>query len=138
MTNHFMKFFHFTFFPRRQREDLRMLGFSPFWWADALVVLLIILGSVGPAAGDELAEGKSLYAAKCQMCHGASGQGDGPAAAALNPKPANFANPAFWQNDAREKIKRTVTNGKGMMPAFNLKDDEIKAIADYMAHTFKK
>jgi mono/diheme cytochrome c family protein len=138
MANHSMKFLHYTFFPRKRREDLRMLGFFPYRWAGTLVILLIILGSVGPAAGDELAEGKSLYAAKCQICHGANGQGDGPAAAALNPRPADFTKPTFWQNNAEEKIRRTVTSGKGAMPAFNLKDDEIKAVADYMAHTFKK
>ena len=138
MANHSIQFFHFTFLLRKRREDFHMLGFFPYRWAGALVILLVILGSVGPAAGDELAAGKSLYSAKCQICHGANGKGDGPAAAALNPRPADFTNPAFWQNNAEEKIRRTVTSGKGAMPAFNLKDDEIKAVADYMAHTFKK
>jgi mono/diheme cytochrome c family protein len=138
MANHSIQFFHFTFLQRKRREDFHMLGFFPYRWAGALVILLVILGSVGPAAGDELAAGKSLYSAKCQICHGANGKGDGPAAAALNPRPADFTNPAFWQNNAEEKIKRTVTSGKGAMPAFDLKDDEIKAVADYMVHTFKK
>jgi mono/diheme cytochrome c family protein len=138
MANHSIQFFHFTFLLRKRREDFHMLGFFPYRWAGALVILLVILGSVGPAAGDELAAGKSLYSAKCQICHGANGKGDGPAAAALNPRPADFTNPAFWQNNAEEKIKRTVTSGKGAMPAFDLKDDEIKAVADYMVHTFKK
>jgi mono/diheme cytochrome c family protein len=106
--------------------------------AASLLILLIILGLTGMAAGDELAIGASLYEAKCQICHGVNGQGDGPAANALNPKPRDFTNPAFWQNNADEKIKRTVTTGKGMMPAFHLDDDEIKAITDYMHHTFKK
>jgi mono/diheme cytochrome c family protein len=109
-----------------------------FRWAAMFVFLLTVSLGVSVAAGDELGEGKSLYAAKCQICHGANGRGDGPAGAALNPKPADFTNPAFWQNNAGEIIKRTVTNGKGMMPAFNLGDGEIKAITDYMAQTFKK
>ena len=107
-------------------------------WEAMLLILLMISGLFSIAAGDELAEGKSLYTAKCQICHGANGKGDGPAAAALNPRPADFTDPAFWQNNAEEKIKRTVTSGKGAMPAFDLKDDEIKAVADYMVHTFKK
>jgi mono/diheme cytochrome c family protein len=107
-------------------------------WAVLLMILLIMPGLAGMAAGDDLATGESLYKAKCQICHGANGRGDGPAAAALNPKPANFTNPSFWQNNAGAKISRTVKNGKGIMPAFNLDDDEIKAITDYMAHTFKK
>jgi mono/diheme cytochrome c family protein len=115
-----------------------MLKIFNYRRAGSLMVLLIILGLAGMAAGDELATGESLYEAKCQICHGANGRGDGPAASALNPKPRDFTNPAFWQNNADDKIKRTVTTGKGMMPAFALDDDEIKAITDYMHHTFKK
>ena len=107
-------------------------------WAVTLMVFLIVLGWSVTAAGDELATGKNLYDAKCQICHGADGRGDGPAASALNPKPRDFANPEFWQNNADQKIKQTVKTGKGMMPAFSLGDDEIKAITDYMEQTFKK
>lgn len=32
----------------------------------------------------------------CSSCHGPSGSGDGPMAAALTPKPAHFSDPAFW------------------------------------------
>lgn len=37
-----------------------------------------------------LAQGKQIYEDKCAACHGTSGKGDGPAAAALNPKPVNL------------------------------------------------
>ena len=109
-----------------------------YQWAGAIIIASIVLGWSDRAVADELATGRNLYNAKCQICHGANGRGDGPAASALNPKPRDFANPEFWQNNADEKIKRTVTTGKGMMPPFNLGDDEIKAITDYMAQTFKK
>lgn len=115
-----------------------MLKTSHCRWEAMLSILLMISGLFNIAAGDELAEGKSLYTSKCQICHGANGKGDGPAAAALNPKPADFTNPAFWQKNDEEKIRKTVTSGKGAMPAFNLKGDEIKAVTDYMAHTYKK
>ncbi|HLS81627.1 MAG TPA: cytochrome c [Steroidobacter sp.] len=41
------------------------------------------------------ADGAKVYQTYCQTCHGAKGEGDGPAAAALNPKPADFAKAAF-------------------------------------------
>jgi mono/diheme cytochrome c family protein len=115
-----------------------MLKIFRYGLPGALMMLLIVLGIAGMAAGDDLATGESLFEAKCQICHGANGRGDGPAAAALNPKPRDFTNPAFWQKNPDETIKRTVKTGKGMMPAFNLDDGEIKAITDYIHHAFKK
>lgn len=46
-----------------------------------------------PLAGDEQAieEGAKLYQANCSSCHGVTGQGDGPAAGGLEPKPRNLA-----------------------------------------------
>lgn len=46
-----------------------------------------------PVAGLDAADparGKALFDDKCASCHGATGKGDGPAAAALNPPPADF------------------------------------------------
>lgn len=43
-----------------------------------------------PFDGD-VSRGRTLYAANCASCHGARGTGDGPAAAALVPRPANLA-----------------------------------------------
>ena len=34
----------------------------------------------------------------CAFCHGASGRGDGPAAATMNPRPRNFTSPDGWTN----------------------------------------
>jgi mono/diheme cytochrome c family protein len=89
--------------------------------------------------GAEYGQGKTLYENKCLMCHGADGKGKGPAAAAFNPKPADFTDAKFWQRkDVDKFITDTVENGHGMMPAFNLKPDEIKAIIDYLSQAFKK
>lgn len=49
--------------------------------------------------------GGALFAERCSSCHGATGLGDGPAAAALDPKPADLATTAsefeddfhFWR-----------------------------------------
>lgn len=43
-----------------------------------------------PYTAATVAVGKGLYAANCATCHGASGEGDGPAAAGLSPPPANL------------------------------------------------
>ncbi len=57
-------------------------------------------GKKSPYAANDraaLAAGKATYDDKCSACHGPAGQGNGPAAAALNPKPANFTDKAFMQ-----------------------------------------
>ena len=107
----------------------------------SLVILLMMLGLAGMVSGvygDELQAGKDLYDAKCMVCHGANGRGDGPAAAAFTPKPADFTSPSFWKDKTPEKIAKIITTGEGHMPAFNFKPDEIKAVIDYLEQTFKK
>jgi len=54
--------------------------------------LLILLApglALAQSKGDAKA-GKAKYDTLCVGCHGATGKGDGAAAAALNPKPGNF------------------------------------------------
>lgn len=50
-------------------------------------------GKTNPSPADEasIEQGAVLYATNCASCHGESGMGDGPAAAALNPPPAPIA-----------------------------------------------
>jgi mono/diheme cytochrome c family protein len=43
-----------------------------------------------------LARGEVLFKQNCSSCHGESGQGNGPAAGTLNPRPRNFTQPAGW------------------------------------------
>jgi high-affinity iron transporter len=56
--------------------------------ADALLKTYPI--AAVPSAPPDPARVAPLYVQQCAGCHGASGQGDGPAAASLNPPPINF------------------------------------------------
>ena len=44
-----------------------------------------------------LGRGEVLFKQNCSSCHGESGQGNGPAAGTLNPRPRNFTQPANWK-----------------------------------------
>ncbi len=104
------------------------------------VLILMLLGFLflgKIAMADEYDQGKKLYSNKCQICHGVKGDGNGPAGAALSPKPADFTSPNFWQKETDQKITETIKNGHGMMPSFDLKPSEIKDLIDYLSHTFK-
>lgn len=94
-------------------------------------------------AGDA---GASAYGMYCVTCHGATGKGDGVAAAALNPKPADFGAGAF-KYDANgngtkgevDDIKAIIHDGAAkhggsplMAPWPMLSADQLQAVAEYV------
>lgn len=48
---------------------------------------------LGPSLAPSAERGRQLYAEQCATCHGATGGGDGPAAASLQPRPRSFRDP---------------------------------------------
>ena len=81
--------------------------------------MLPVLGVLGwmlsaPQAGfaADTSSGRHLYVAKCQACHGVTGRGDGPAAAALPRAPRSFASKEFWENLTNEKLAAVIIAGK--------------------------
>jgi mono/diheme cytochrome c family protein len=65
--------------------------------------------------GGNIANGKKLAETNCISCHGASGKGDGVAAAALNPKPADWTSPKV-QAESDGALFWKISNGRGPMP----------------------
>lgn len=63
------------------------------------------------APPDPALEAKQLFNTKCVVCHGDHGAGDGPGAAALNPKPRAFADAAWQASATDEHIKKTILEG---------------------------
>lgn len=99
----------------------------------ALAVLALALcGHRAPAADD----GKAVYEIRCAPCHGSTGTGDGPAAAALVPKPRNFRDPSFWRGRSRASLRLTIEQGRPgtMMSPFKgvLSDAEIDDVVHYV------
>ena len=69
-----------------------------------------------------IAKGKNLFMNDCVACHGANGEGDGPAAAALKPKPRNFHSAKGWINGRMASgMFKTLTDGipGSPMPPFS-------------------
>ena len=75
------------------------------------------------------AEARHVFDTRCVVCHGTQGKGDGPGAAALNPKPRAFGD-ASWQKSVDDAhIAKTIVEGgpavqlsPGMPPNPDLKD----------------
>lgn len=80
------------------------------------------------------------YTTFCAACHGPAGKGDGPAAAALNPKPRNFADGKYMNGRTDAQLINVIKNGgqpeklSPLMTAFGnvLSDKEIKGIVAYI------
>ena len=83
-----------------------------------------------------LAKGKASFEMNCASCHGPNGAGDGPAAAALDPKPRNLATAPLKGGDKPAQIFATL--GKGIpntaMIAFgHLSEEERWGLAYHVA-----
>lgn len=93
-------------------------------------------------ARGQLSHGQRVYEKQCQACHGVDGNGNGPVAYALNPKPRNyqegkfkFASTPRGYKPRRDDLIRIIRRGaKGTsMPAFRLMPDEdVDAVVDYV------
>jgi high-affinity iron transporter len=102
------------------------------------VALVAILA--GRAQADDAVLGKKVYGERCSPCHGESGGGDGPAAAAIKPSPRNFRDAEFWRARTSAQLRATVRDGRPgtMMAPFagTLSEAEIDAVVGYLA-TFR-
>lgn len=109
-----------------------------------------------PGEGEEAAEepvvevveagfsAPSTFGLVCASCHGAAGDGTGAAGLALDPRPANFTDPAFWAERDMARIVTVITNGGasvGRSPLMvgwsaSFTAEQIQELADYVA-TFR-
>ena len=91
-------------------------------------------GKISPFRSDDraaLAAGKVTYLDKCAICHGTTGQGNGPAAASLNPKPSDMAIMQELPVDCQFYRISEGVQGTGMPPWKSLGEDAIWQVLLY-------
>jgi mono/diheme cytochrome c family protein len=72
-----------------------------------------------PADATSVARGAELFMINCAMCHGETGEGNGPIANHIQNKPANLTSDTV-QSKSDGALFLTITNGvTGRMPALN-------------------
>jgi cbb3-type cytochrome c oxidase subunit III len=94
------------------------------------------------AAGNDQEQGKKIYEKHCSQCHGLDGDGNGPAAERLWPRPRDFRNGLFKIRStvgglpSDQDLFRTITNGMPgtAMPAWGevLKEQERSQVVSYI------
>lgn len=101
--------------------------------------LSLSLALKAESTGDA-AKGKEKFDAFCVACHGAGGKGDGPAAAALDPKPRDLSDAAIMSTVTDEHLTKVIKEGGAavgksvMMPAWggSLSDEDVTNIITYI------
>jgi mono/diheme cytochrome c family protein len=90
------------------------------------------------ASPESIANGGTLFKRKCQVCHGATGVGDGPAAKTLKGKLPSLADKDTMAKMTDAQIHDQIVAGKkseiGNMPAFekNTTPEEIQDIMNFV------
>jgi mono/diheme cytochrome c family protein len=99
---------------------------------------------LGTPANDKewLKRGQAVYQLRCVQCHGENGDGNGPVASHMYPRPRDYRNGIFkftstsyGAKPLRDDLVRVVSRGiRGTsMPSFNLiMKDDLEAVVDYV------
>jgi mono/diheme cytochrome c family protein len=56
-------------------------------------------------------EAQQTFAARCAVCHGPAGRGDGPGSPGLTPAPRNYHDPAWQAGVTDTQIEQTIVYG---------------------------
>jgi len=90
-----------------------------------------------PVAYDKpsIDEGRKLYGTYCAACHGDQGRGDGPAGAALSPRPSDLTHTSEHHRDGDLAWK--IATGKPPMPGWKgtLSETQIWHVVNYLKST---
>ncbi len=110
-----------------------MVSKSPVY----IVLIALWGGAVLPSSLPAAETAATVYKDLCASCHGVKGKGDGPAAAALNPRPQDFCKSEKHPTDA-DTYKMIAEGGASMhhspdMPVWGGVLDK-QAILDLVAY----
>ncbi len=91
--------------------------------------------TVVPRKTPDLARGAQLYSESCASCHGATGAGDGPMAAGMQPPPVDFTDRERYAQRNLYGLYNTITQGvpdTAMTPFHEMSADDRWSLAFYV------
>lgn len=90
---------------------------------------------ISPMSWPNIQNGKTLFEGRCGSCHGASGAGDGPAGAHLDPKPRNLLDDSHMRGLSAFHIFNVIRlgiPGTGMVAALDLSEKDVWDLSFYV------
>jgi mono/diheme cytochrome c family protein len=104
-----------------------------------VALILLVVPKASAHKGDPQA-GKTKYDQFCASCHGVTGKGDGPASAALNPKPHDWTDKHHVKSHTNEYFIQVIKVGGAalgkspLMPPWGtvLSDQDIQNVVAYI------
>jgi mono/diheme cytochrome c family protein len=133
--------------PAQVLERLRGGGHTPMAIANVLKpealddALVYIQTLYVPGKHVSLKAGADLYNGSCWVCHGANGNGKGPAGVNLDPPPRDFTAPTFRIEGREEEVYRAIYlgpaqafHGSPNMPEWGtrLSEQQIRDVMEYL------
>ncbi len=117
-----------------------MKFFSPGRKRISTLLFSMALTASGMAAAADGIDAEQLYRDNCAVCHGDGGNGQTKARHGLDPAPRDFTVPGLSQELSRERMIRSVTEGREGTAMVAWKDrltpEQIEALVDYIRDTF--
>ncbi len=98
-------------------------------------LLLLNLIDIRPAQYPDITQGRILFRANCQSCHGVEGAGNGPLASGFTPPPASFLDDSLMQDNSPLQVFNTArlgVQGTGMRAFDELSDKQLWETAFYI------
>jgi mono/diheme cytochrome c family protein len=79
--------------------------------AAGAVALTAFLSAIAEGSGGAHTRAASIISDRCTVCHGDNGDGQGPSAATMNPRPINFHDPKWQKSVSDQTIAKAVMYG---------------------------
>jgi high-affinity iron transporter len=108
--------------PNARKYSPNLISERSRWLLGGLVISLVtsLINPIGVCAQTSAAPAildsartaaASLFGDRCAVCHGENGDGKGPGAANLNPKPVDFRNSKWQRSVSNEQITKAIVYG---------------------------
>ncbi|MGA2901555.1 MAG: cytochrome c [Candidatus Acidiferrales bacterium] len=118
-------------------KNTKYLGAVVYGMA-ALAAVAVALGIAPAGNAGDAAAGKTVYNNKCQICHGANGEGATGYAKAMGLQPARLSSDQV-QKKTDAELKKIIEEGSGKMkPVKGLSEIDIANVIAYVRTLAKK